>query len=522
MTQAIDATALPDAVVAEDVALLEIKDVEVDLDLPGRPRTRLLDGVSLEVRPDEVVAVLGPTGSGKSTLVRVAAGLVAPNQGQVLVRGTALRGASPRVGVVFQTPALFPWLSVQANVELGLEKLPAERGRKEQMVAWALDRLGLEGFEEAYPRELSQDVKLRVSLARALASQPELLILDDPFSGLDVLTAEALRNELVALWQHTDVNPKAVLLVTHDIEEAVSLATRVLVLTGTPARLSAELPISLAYPRDPSDPAFAEHVSRIHEYLTKQILPDEAPAAVAQPQAAPAALPGDRFAKRLAPLPKADLAQVLGLLEALDVREGCIDIFEFAAEARREYQSVVLVVNAAEMLGLVSTPQDRAEISELGRRMLNSDVNGRKILLNMQLQKIKLFSDFVALIEASPEHGLRREDALEKLAVFFPWENPLQTFNTLVAWARYAELFGYSPRRALLYLDHVFTTEGGEIREIQRPKLGPRARGGAKPETAPVPEAVPEPEAPSEAMLQAAEDAAPQLEPPDLGGETGG
>lgn len=497
-----------------NLPLLELRDVEVDLALPGRPRTRLLDGLNLTVRADELVAVLGPTGSGKSTLVRVAAGLQAPNKGQVLVRGAALRGVSPRVGVVFQTPALFPWLSVQANVELGLEKLPAERGLKGQMVAWAIDRLGLEGFEEAYPRELSQGVKLRVALARALAAQPELLILDDPFAGLDVLAAESLRNELVALWQHSDVNPKAILLVTHDIEEAVSLATRVLVLAGTPARLSVELPVPLAYPRDPSAGVFKENVQRIHEFLTKQILPDEAPSAA-----------GGRFVNRLVPLPRTDLPQVLGLLEALDDRGGKLDIFDFAAETRREYQAVVLVVKAAEMLGLVATPWDQAEITELGRRLLKADVNGRKILLNMQFQTIKLFSDFVRMIEGSAERAITREIALEQLAVHFPWENSGHLFTTLVAWARYAELFGYSPRRGLLYLDRTFVQDGGEVREIKRSKPGPRprdaARAAAPPETTAVDEAVPEPPAPSEAMLQAAENAAAPLQSPDHGGEPG-
>lgn len=483
--------------------LLELFDVEVDFVDAVHGRKRLLDGISLSVHADELVAILGPTGSGKSSLVRVAAGLQPPHSGTVEVKGQALRGISSRVGVVFQTPALFPWLSVQANVELGLEKLPVDRKRKEQMVTWALDRLGLEGFEEAYPRELSQGMKLRVALARALAPQPELLILDDPFAGLDVLTAESLRNELLSLWQNTDVNPKAILLVTHDINEAVSLANRVLVLAGSPAKMAVEVPIPLPYPRDPAATAFQDNVSRIHDFLTKSILPDDALNA-----------PG-RFANRLAPLPKADLGQILGLLEALDDRGGRLDIFDFAAETRREYLSLVLVVNAAEMLGLVHTPKDQAEISDLGRQVLRADVNGRKALLNLQFQKIKLFAHFIEMIERSHEHAIGREVALEQLAMLFPSENPSQLLNTVVAWARYAELFGYSARRGLLYLDRTFLLDGAELREMKRQKPGPRPRGAAKapaavpPETAPLPEAVPEPEAPSEAALQAAEDAAP-------------
>ena len=506
---------MTDPILASPETLLELHDVEVDFADATRARKRLLDGISLRVHADELVAILGPTGSGKSSLVRVAVGLQPPHSGSVEVKGQLLRGISPRVGVVFQTPALFPWLSVQANVELGLEKLPVDRGRKEQMVAWAIDRLGLEGFEEAYPRELSQGMKLRVALARALAPQPELLILDDPFAGLDVLTAESLRNELLSLWQNTDVNPKAILLVTHDIQEAVSLANRVLVLAGSPAKLAVEVPIPLAFPRDPSATAFQDTVSRIHDFLTKSILPDDALAA-----------PG-RFANRLAPLPRADLGQVLGLMEALDDRGGKLDIFDYAAETRREYLSLVLVVNAAEMLGLVATPKDQAEITDLGLQVLRADVNGRKALLNLQFQKIKLFGHFIEMIERSHEHAIGRDLALEQLAMLFPSENPGQLFNTLVAWARYAELFGYSAKRSLLYLDRTFLLDGTELREMKRQKPGPRPRGAIKhipvPATiAPLPDAVPEPEAPSEAALQAAEDAAPVPDvdsdgPDDLG-----
>ena len=494
---------MTDKTATEQAPLLSFTDVDVDLSLPGRPRVRLLDGLRFSVGQDELVAVLGPTGSGKSSLVRVAVGLVPPSSGAVEVRNQPLRGVSPRVGVVFQTPALFPWLTVQSNVELGLEKLPVPREQKGRMVAWAMDRLGLEGFEEAYPRELSQGMKLRVALARALAPQPELLILDDPFAGLDALTAESLRSELVSLWQHNDVNPKGILLVTHDIQEAVALATRVLVLAGSPAKIAVELPIALPYPRDPSTAAFQDTVNRLHDFLTKQILPDDQPTA-------------GRITSRLLPLPKADLGQLLGLLEALDDRGGRFDVFDFAAETHRGYQSMVVVVNAAELLGLVATPSDKVELTERGRQLLKSDVNGRKALLNLEFQRIPLFAHFVEMIERSGAHAIGRELALEQLAMLFPSENPANLFHTLVAWARYAELFGYSARRGLLYLDRTFVQEGAELREVKRAKPGPRPRTKA-PEAAiaqetTLPEAVPEPEALSEAALRSAEAASHHVE----------
>ncbi len=477
-----------------DSTLLELKGVDVDAINPDGSKRRLIDGVDLRVSAGEVVALLGPTGSGKSALVRLASGLSAPEAGQVLVRGLPLRGVSPRVGVVFQNPALFPWLSVQSNIELGLERLDLSTERKASMTAWAIDRLGLDGHEEAYPRELSAGMKTRVALARALASQPDLLILDNPFSGLDVLTAESLRGEVMALWQLEDVNPKAILLVTNDIHEAVALAHRVLILSGSPAKLSVEVPVGLSFPRDPQSSAFRDRVNLIHDVLTKNILPDEGGKSAG------------RFERRLAPLPKAEIGQVMGLIEALDDAKGKLDIFDFVEETRKEYHSVLMVVNAAEMLDLVRTPGDQVELSELGRQVVAADVNTRKALLNIQLQRLRFFSQFIEMIPRTHDNAVSRDLVLQQLALLFPSESVAQLFSTMVAWGRYAELMGYSARRGLLYLDRLFVLEGTELREARSPKPA-RAKGKSlvpasqDTDTAPLPE----PPAPPEEVLLAAE-----------------
>lgn len=477
--------------------ILQMQAVDAEV-TTGNGRRRVLDGVEMEVREDELVAVLGPSGSGKSTLARLAAGLINPSAGQLLLRGQPLRGATPRIGVVFSTPALFPWLSIQSNVELALERLPVDAARKQQMVAWAMDRLGLEGFEEAYPRELTSGMKLRVAVARALVSQPELLVLDDPFSGLDVLTAEAVKQELLTLWSNSDVNPKALCLVTHNIPEAVELATRVLILEGSPSKIAAELPIPLPYPRDPESPAFQALVQKVHDLLTHHRLSDE-----------PGQVSG-RFANRVAPLPKAEPAQVFGLLEAMDAVGGVLDIFDFVADTRQNYGHVIMVVNAAEILGLVRTPKDKVELTDLGRQALSADVNARKALINLQLQSFRLVAQVVEMIQRAPENSLGKDLVLQHLAVQMPGEQPHQQFNILVAWARYAELLGFSARRALLYLDRVFVREGQDLKELRHAK--PQVRRGTKasdvvaPETAPLPEALPEPPAPPEEAVQAAEE----------------
>ncbi|MES2201258.1 MAG: nitrate/sulfonate/bicarbonate ABC transporter ATP-binding protein [candidate division FCPU426 bacterium] len=453
----------PNQASLSQTVLLELKDVEVDY-VSGSHSARLLDQVNLSVHVDEIVAILGPSGSGKTSLMRVAAGLSRPGAGQVLFRGESITGPHPQIGVVFQTPALFPWMTTQQNIELGVENRHLDAEKKAAAVTWAIDRVGLEGHEEAYPRELSSGVKTRVGLARALAAQPELLCLDDPFSGLDVLNAENMRNELVSLWQNTDVNPKAILIVTHNIQEAVALASRVVILSGTPARMKVQVQNHLAYPRNPNSPEFQEMVSQIHTLITRDTMPDEG-----------ISVPG-RFQQRLAPLPRAEFGQIIGLLEALDDSKGHFDVFDFVAETRKEYSSVLMVVNAAEMIEFVRTPKDHVEITELGRQFLRSDVNGRKILLNLQLQKLKLVNLVVEMLKRAHEHQVARELILEEFALLFPSENPARLLSTFIAWVRYAELMGYSARRGQLYLDRLFVMQDGAIQEIKSPKPSPRPK----------------------------------------------
>ena len=287
------------------VPLLELVDIEVEYTDSSRHTVRLLDKISLSVHEDEIVAILGPSGSGKSSLVRVAAALNRPSAGQLLYRGKPMLVPNGQVGVVFQTPALFAWMTAQQNIELALENRDMDQEKKANEVAWAIDRMGLEGYEEAYPRELSSGLKTRVAIARALAAQPELLCMDDTFSSLDVLSAETLRAEILRLWQNTDVNPKAILLVTHNIQEAVELSNRVIVLSGTPTRMKLNLHIPLPYPRNPNSQDFLDTVAQIHDLITHDTMPDEAGNAPS------------RFENRLAPLPRAEIGQIIGMLEAL-------------------------------------------------------------------------------------------------------------------------------------------------------------------------------------------------------------
>lgn len=431
--------------------LLELREATVQLQT-GAKVVPLLKNINLTIQEDEIVAILGPSGSGKSTLVRTVAGLLKPRSGEILYRGLPLAGVNGKIGMVFQTPALFPWMTVQQNIELGLERQILDPAARARQVAWAVDRVGVDGYEEAYPKELSSGMKQRVGLARALAAQPELLCLDEPFSALDVLTAESLRNELLMLWQNADINPKAILLVTHNIHEAVFLANRILILSGKPTRVKVEVLNALAYPRDYNSEEFQLKVAQIHDIIAKDVMPDEL------------VVEGfsGRFAQRLAPLPRADVGQIIGLLESLDDHGGRLDVFDFISETHREYSQVLMVVNAAEMLGFVRTPKDQVEITALGRQLLKSDVNKRKILFNLQLQAMKVYTMTMDMVSRAPGKRLSKEALLEQLVLLFPSENPNQLFSTIVSWGRFGELLGYSARKGLLYVDKVFLPSGEE------------------------------------------------------------
>src|SRR5277367_3816592 len=224
----------------------------------------VLEGVSFTLSEGEIVALLGKSGSGKSTLLRCVAGLIAPSSGSVSYRGTPLTGANPGVSMVFQTFALLPWLTVQQNVELGLEARGVPEAERAERALKAIDTIGLDGFESAYPKELSGGMRQRVGFARAIVTEPDALLMDEPFSALDVLTAQNLRAELLRLWTRKDFPTKAMLIVTHNIEEAVVLADRIFVLGANPGRIRSEVLVGFPQPRNRHDPAFQSLVDEIY------------------------------------------------------------------------------------------------------------------------------------------------------------------------------------------------------------------------------------------------------------------
>lgn len=404
-------------------------------DEEGRERV-ILDGVDFAVRKGEVVAVLGPSGCGKSTLLRILIGLIEPTGGKVFAHGVPLVGLHSGAALVFQSFALFPWLSVEENVRIGLtgRNLPEEEAatRVQDVIA----RVGLSGHERATPKELSGGMKQRVGIARALVAGPELLCLDEPFSALDVMTAELLRAEVYRLWSDGGTGLSSVLLITHLIEEAVTLADRIVVLGANPGTVRREIPNSIPHPREPRDPEFLRMVERIHDAVAGVHLPEEeAPPAVV--------VPGRAATGPFAPLPPATVGEMLGLLEILADHGGEMDLFEVDELTEWDFGRTIAIVKAAELLDLVDTPKNRVLLTDPGRALVASDPRDKPLLFRRQLLTLGTFATVVRGLARREDSVARGEEVRDMLAERLPSEAISTLFETLVNWGRFAQLLDY-------------------------------------------------------------------------------
>jgi NitT/TauT family transport system ATP-binding protein len=427
--------------------ITELKNVSKEYLHPSGKLIKILENVNLAIFDNELVAILGPSGCGKSTLLRILSGLIPPTRGEVYYRNQPLLGLNPGVAMVFQNFALYPWLTVSENIEIGLEAKGIEKAERTQKAEQVIAKVGLTGFEDAYPKELSGGMKQRVGIARAMIVEPDLLCMDEPFSGLDVLTAENLRQEIVQLWLKAKANPETILLVTHNITEAIYLATRVVVLSSNPGQIRAVVENPLPYPRNYRSKEFLALADHIHDLITNVMIPDEA-----VPEAAPF-VPRKKMIPKMEPLPNVDADDIVGLIEAIQARGGEIDIFDFAEEVDQEFGKLVLVAKAAEMLDLVDTPKHNVLLTETGITFATSDHAIRQNVFREQLVKLHIFSWVLKLLQNAPEHTIDAELVEEEFAIRIPNENPLDLFETLLNWGRYAGLLAFDPRTNKLILE---------------------------------------------------------------------
>ncbi|HKB37968.1 MAG TPA: nitrate/sulfonate/bicarbonate ABC transporter ATP-binding protein [Gemmataceae bacterium] len=424
-------TSAQPAVAEATGVLCEAQNVSHDFALPNGKPLRVLEDISLTIGAGEIVALLGPSGCGKSTVLRILAGLVQPTEGGVLYHGQSLDGLNPGVAIVFQSFALYPWMKVAENVQAGLRAIGLPRAEVAGRAEQAIRLVGLAGFEEAYPRELSGGMKQRVGIARALAVDPEILFMDEPFSNVDALTAESLRAEVVDIWSAKGQHPSAVLMVSHDIKEVVYMADRIVILSARPGRVRTVVANPLPRPRDYRSPEFLQMVDHLHELITGHEMPD-VPAAPTRP--------GPPVPE---PLPEAAASEIVGLLEYLDARRGREDVFRIAADTHREFGHMLAVVKAAEILDFVDTPRQQVVLEPEGKRFVNATADERKVIWRERLLKLPLFQVVHDVLQRQPSHVVDRDFVLETLVLHLPQENYENLFTTFIRWARFGNLFAY-------------------------------------------------------------------------------
>jgi NitT/TauT family transport system ATP-binding protein len=428
-----------------------IEAVAIEKSYPQADGTRIqvVGHTDLSIEPGKIVTLLGPSGCGKSTLLRILTGLAEPSAGGLFWHGKPLGGELPNVAIVFQSFALFPWLTVLENVEAPLEArgVPAVERRKRALRT--LDTVGLDGFETAYPKELSGGMKQRVGFARALVVEPEVLFMDEPFSALDVLTAENLRSELLELWLNKKMPTSAIFIVTHNIEEAVMLADRILVLGRNPARIRSDFNVRLKHPRDRKSARFVELVDYIYKVMTEPDVEHTPPDAETT---AEIVIPPHGFKKQDAPLrttkyqmlPHARVGGIAGLIELLRDRGGREDLFRLAEELVMDVEDLLPILEACVLLGFAWLKEGDVQLSKAGEAFADADIQTRKVLFRQAaLEHVTILKQIDSILKRKSDHAMADEFFNDILDEHFAEDEVKRQFETATNWGRYAEIFDY-------------------------------------------------------------------------------
>jgi NitT/TauT family transport system ATP-binding protein len=415
--------------------LLQVEDVRMAYGADGKGPL-VLDGVNVAIEEGEIVALLGRSGCGKSSLLRIIAGLLKPTHGRALWQGQPISGPYPGVAMVFQSFALFPWLTVEENVELGLEALRTAAAERARRAEEAIDLIGLGGFESAFPKELSGGMRQRVGFARALVVHPELLLMDEPFSALDVLTAETMRTDIIDLWIEGRLPIRSVLMVTHNIEEAVLMSDRLLILSSNPGRIIAEIKITLPHPRNRDDPRFRQQVDDIYGRMTARAPGDRGDGRGSQ------GFPGVGVGMALPPVSMGELA---GLMETLSASpDGRADLPALAEELNFEVDDLFPIAETLQLLRFAEVAQGDIQLTPAGRRFAESDLEDRKRLFAEHLVAyVPLAGLIKRVLDERPNHRARAARFSEELEDFMSEDYAEETLRAVVDWSRFAELFTY-------------------------------------------------------------------------------
>lgn len=424
--------------------LIEIVNVKKNFTKDDRQDLLVLKNLNMRLEEGEIVALLGKSGSGKSTLLRIIGGLVKPTSGQILYRGEPVYGPIKGLAMVFQNFALMPWLTVLQNVELGLEAQGISKNKRRARALKTIDMVGLDGFESAYPKELSGGMRQRVGLARALVIDPEILLMDEPFSALDVLTADNLCGDLLDLWREKETNIKNILFVTHNIEEAIFLADRIIVFGSSPQNIRAEVKVEIPHPRSEQDPKYRELVDHIYTLMTT---PD-----------INATDYGYKIISLGYRLPSVELSEITGFMDMLKEPKYAnrkVDLPEIADELGMDVDDLFPITETLEILRFAKVSKGDLELGPAGQRFAEADLLERKQIFAFHLTSyVQLARHIRRVLDERRDHCASEERFLNELEDYFSKEEAQKILKTVIEWGRYAEIFAYDYNNGLLSLEN--------------------------------------------------------------------
>lgn len=425
--------------------IIEIVDIKQSFKKAEFQELLVLDKINLKVHENEIIAILGKSGSGKSTLLRIIAGLIAPSSGQVFYQEKPVLGPVRGISMVFQTFGLLPWLTVLQNVELGLEALGMDRKQREEKALKAIDMIGLDGFESALPKELSGGMRQRVGFARALVVEPNILLMDEPFSALDVLTADNLKSDLLDLWHNKQTGLNAIIFVTHNIEEAVAMADRIIVLNSNPGSIRADLKNPLPLPRNELDPRFRNQIDRIYTLMTSKPLE--------KPSEGEGRLVVEDLNYRL---PSASVSEITGLLETLNAPEhnGTMDLPELGEYLALDIDDLFPLTELLEILHFAKVSQGDISITKEGKTFVEADILTRKSIFSLHLKKYVPLARYIYnQLLKHPRNRALEENFEALLEEYFSEAEAERILRNVIEWGRYAELFEYDFNSGVLRLE---------------------------------------------------------------------
>jgi NitT/TauT family transport system ATP-binding protein len=417
--------------------LFEAQKLSKDFLLPHGQTLHVLDQIDFQVHPGEVVAIIGPSGCGKSTLLRLLTGLLEPSSGKRFYEGKEQTGLLPDSTMVFQNFALYPWMTVRRNIEIVLEAKQVAETERRKKVEEAIALIGLSGFEEAYPREISGGMKQRVGLARALVCDPKLLFMDEPFSAVDAFTAEGLRSEVLKIWSDHKKSLSSIVIVSHDIKEVVYMADRIFVVETNPGRIRCILDNPIPRPRDYRAPEFLDLMDELHQMYTLSEEINHVPSSSSEASA---------------PILPAPPDEILGFLQYVSSRGGILDLYKLGAESHLSFDRIIIAAEAAEMLKFVEISHRLITLTQTGKDYLQAQEADKRSIWKKQLLMLPLFAKLQSHLHQAPKSMMYKEELLQFLIKELPHQDAQKQLSLLMRWGLYGELFSYHKKTKEIFL----------------------------------------------------------------------